>query len=40
MMKNIIFNLKALFGVAHGKGNLPDCNYSNNYYGDQVCQSK
>jgi len=39
-MKNIIHNLKAILSTNTGKTARVDCNYSNNYYGDQVCQCK
>lgn len=39
-MKNIINNLKAIFNASNEKKDDTNCNYSNNYYGDQYCQSK
>jgi hypothetical protein len=39
-MKNIIHNLKAILSTNARKTARVDCNYSNNYYGDQVCQAR
>lgn len=43
-MKNIIKNIQALLNSAH-QDNVElnqqqiECNYTNNYYGDQQCQA-
>lgn len=37
-MKNIYNKVKAIFSVAGNDGKLMNCNYSNNYYGDQYCR--
>ena len=45
MMKNIIENIQALFNLTHqdnvelNKLQQIECNYTNNYYGDQQCQA-
>ena len=39
-MKTIIENIKAIFSTKADKKESVTCNYSNNYYGDQVCQNK
>lgn len=37
-MKNIYNKVKAIFNVTNNESKLIDCNYSNNYYGDQYCR--
>jgi len=45
MMKNIIKNIQALLNSTHqdnvelNKQQQIECNYTNNYYGDQQCQA-
>ena len=39
-MKNIVNTIKALFNLTNAKKQSINCNYSNNYYGDQQCQEK
>jgi hypothetical protein len=45
MMKNIIKNIQTLLNSAHqrnvelNKQQKMECNYTNNYYGDQQCQA-
>ncbi len=36
-MKKIINNLKTLLSSKQQTNNLQDCNFSDNYYGDQIC---
>jgi hypothetical protein len=44
MMKNINENIQAILNLAHqcnvelNKQQQIECNYTNNYYGDQQCQ--
>jgi len=39
-MKNILNKLKSIVNLinANSKKEAVNCNYSNNYYGDQYCQ--
>lgn len=39
-MKNIINNIKTIFNTTNDKKAKVNCNYSNNYYGDQYCQTQ
>lgn len=39
-MKNIIKTLKALLHLTVNNKAAVKCNYPNNYYGDQCCQSQ
>lgn len=39
-MKNIIETLKAFLHLTADKNAVVKCNYPNNYYGDQCCQSR
>ncbi|MGL1957713.1 MAG: hypothetical protein OCD00_10395 [Colwellia sp.] len=39
-MKTIFNNIKAIFNINTKKKALVNCNYANNYYGDQYCQVK
>jgi len=38
-MKKIINNLKSIFNINPTNKEVINCNYSNNYYGDQYCQT-
>jgi hypothetical protein len=38
-MKKIINNIKNIFNTTSDKKSEVNCNYSNNYYGDQYCQA-
>jgi hypothetical protein len=37
-MKKIIKNIKTIFNTTSDQKIGVNCNYSNNYYGDQYCQ--
>jgi len=39
-MKTLIHNIKVFFNYKQHTKALTDCNYGNNYYGDQYCQPK
>lgn len=38
-MKNILNNVKSIFNLFRAKKEVVQCNYANNYYGDQYCQT-
>ena len=40
IMSKITKSIKLMFNVPSDKKHRLNCNYSNNYYGDQYCQSK
>lgn len=39
-MRNIINSIKAAFNLSSAKEKVVECNYANNYYGDQYCQTE
>lgn len=38
-MKTLLNNIKSIFTENTEKQQVSQCNYPNNYYGDQCCQS-
>ncbi|GAW96112.1 hypothetical protein MTCD1_01722 [Colwellia marinimaniae] len=40
VVSTVTSNIKLIFTVTSVKKSVLNCNYSNNYYGDQYCQQK